>query len=275
VKDALSQEESSSHKSGDETSFIQVAKAIGSGIAHEIYDEITDIVKIVPQFCQEVGDCVEKFKPDCVKKLIPDERAITAEKEMEGQVEYYERIAFKGHQVIDYIFSTDQAKDFTPDAKANDPRNEFTYGTPPFPGSSGKEVIKAGKTLSQAKKYKKAGKVLDRAAHIGKDRIVPLEKSKVYEKAIKQKRHAKTVRDAMSKPAKENQKSIRSHKKNIAEHKEKIANPKEAYKDVDWDSLTPEHQARQMKRWSSEIKGWEEQIEWLEEILEERMNYGE
>ena len=41
----------------------------------------------------------------------------------------------------------------------------------------------------------------------------------------------------------------------------------------DWNDVTQQTRNGRLEHWAKEIKGWEEQIEWLEAVLEERLNY--
>jgi hypothetical protein len=70
-------------------------------------------------------------------------------------VEYW---VAKGHKAIDTVFSTDQAEHFTPEARANDPMNNFAIGFLPPPGA-------VFKTVSDTSKFARAGKAFDRAGY--------------------------------------------------------------------------------------------------------------
>ena len=119
-----------------------------SNVAHKALDEVTDLVKVFPQLCEEVKELGDRFLPESLK--LPNSG------EPVSPIENYENMVAKGHEVIDNAFSTDQAEFFTAEARANDPMNSFAIGMIPLPGSF-------TKIFSNVGQFKNAGKVLDRA----------------------------------------------------------------------------------------------------------------
>jgi len=140
--------QATSPKGWDEMSFGEKAKEVGSGFAHQAYDEIAGLVKVVPQLCEEAKELGSRFLPDI---LIPPSNG-----EMGIPMENYENLVAKGHEVIDNVFSTDQARLFTAEAKVNDPMNNFAMGELPLPGN-------LSRVFSNTTKLIENGKALDRA----------------------------------------------------------------------------------------------------------------
>jgi hypothetical protein len=147
VEDKAAQQATGS-KGWDEMSFGEKAREVGANVAHKALDEVTDLVKVFPQLCEEVKELSDRFLPESLK--LPDYG------EPVSPIENYENLVAKGHEVIDNIFSTDQAELFTAEARANDPMNNFSIGMIPLPGS-------VTKIFSNIGQLKEAGKVLDRA----------------------------------------------------------------------------------------------------------------
>lgn len=135
-------------KGWDEMSLSEKAKEVGAGFAHQAYEEIVDLVKVVPQLCEEVEELGAKFLPD---SLIPHEN-----RALRSQTENYKNLVAKGHEVIDKAFSTDQAKLFTEEIKASDHANDFAIGLIAFPG-----IFSGGKL--NVKKLANTGKTIDRS----------------------------------------------------------------------------------------------------------------
>ena len=146
VEDKTAQQVASS-KGWDEMSIGEKAKEVGSGFAHQAYDEIVDLVKVVPQLYEEVKELGSKFLPD---SLTPPNNG-----DVGSPTENYGNMIAKGHEIIDNVFSTDQARLYTAKIRTNDPRNDFAIGLIPFPG-----VFSGGKF--DPKKLSNAGKVVDR-----------------------------------------------------------------------------------------------------------------
>ncbi len=141
-------QQASSPKGWNEMSLGVKAKEVGSSFAHQAYDEIVDLVKVIPQLCEEVKELGSKFLPD---NLTPSGNG-----EMGSPLENYENLVAKGHEAIDNVFSTDLAKLYSVEAKANDPMNNFAMGELPLPGN-------LSRVFSNTAKLIKNGKILDRA----------------------------------------------------------------------------------------------------------------
>lgn len=132
----------------DELSFCEKAREVGSNIAHKTLDEISDLVKVVPQLRKEVEEMSSKFFPESL--------ILSNSGNAGNPIENYENLVAKGHEAIDEAFSTDQAELFTAEAKANNPLNNFAVGMLPLPGSF-------NTIFSNTAHFKETGKVLDRA----------------------------------------------------------------------------------------------------------------
>ena len=139
-------QEAASFKEWDDLSFGEKARELGANVAHQAFDEIIDLVKVVPQLCEEVKEVGSKLLPE---SLTPSNG------ENGSPIENYDNLVANGHQAIDNVFSTDQSEYFTVEAKANDPGNNFAVGVIPFPG-----VFSGGKF--NVKKLSDAGNVIDR-----------------------------------------------------------------------------------------------------------------
>ncbi len=149
VEDKAAQEATSS-KGFNDLSFGEKAREAGANIAHQAFDEITDLVKVVPQLCEEVKELGPIFLPNSLTP--PNNSGDTG-----SPIENFENLVAKGHETIDNVFSTDQAGLFTAEAKANNPMNDFAIAMLPSPLSGSFTKI-----FSNANRFKQAGKVLDR-----------------------------------------------------------------------------------------------------------------
>ncbi|GAB4184732.1 MAG: hypothetical protein Tsb0015_01130 [Simkaniaceae bacterium] len=147
LEDKAAQEATGS-KGWDEMSFGEKAREVGANVAHKALDEVTDLVKVFPQLCEEVKELGDRFLPESLK--------LPASGEPVSLVENYENMVAKGHEAIDKVFSTDQAELFTAEARANDSMNNFAIGMIPLPGgipkvfSNTNNLIKAGNAIDRA-----------------------------------------------------------------------------------------------------------------------------
>ena len=132
----------------DDMSLVEKAREVGAHFAHKTFDEVSDLAKAIPQLCQEARDLGEK--------ILPENLQLSSIENAASPARNYESLIARGHQAIDNVFSTDQAGRFTPEAKANDPMNNFAIGMIPLPGSF-------NKIFSNTKPFREAGKVLDKA----------------------------------------------------------------------------------------------------------------
>ncbi|HPE84679.1 MAG TPA: hypothetical protein PLO43_00675, partial [Chlamydiales bacterium] len=131
----------------DDMSLAEKAREVGAHFAHKTLDQVSDLAKVVPQLCQEVRDLGEKVLPESLRLPNTENTASPAQN--------YENLVAKGHQAIDSVFSTDQADRFTPEAKANDPMNNFAIGMIPLPNGIPKLFANTNNLI-------KAGNVIDR-----------------------------------------------------------------------------------------------------------------
>lgn len=137
-------------KGWDDMAFGEKAREMGANIAHKALDEVTDLVKAVPQLCEEVKELGAKFLPEHLK--LPNSGNTG------NPIENYENLVIKGHKAIDTVFSTDQSEFFTAEAVENDFMNNFTIGVLPPPGA-------VFKVFSDTSKFARAGKAFDRAGY--------------------------------------------------------------------------------------------------------------
>jgi len=147
IEDQIAQQSSPSQEWND-LSFGEKARELGAHLAHQAYEEITELASVVPQLCEEIKDLESKLLPE---NLTPPKNEFSGDPK--GN---YENLIAKGHKAIDTIFSSDQADLFTAEAKANDPRNNFAIGFIPPPGA-------VFKNFANSNKFIRAGKAIDRA----------------------------------------------------------------------------------------------------------------
>jgi hypothetical protein len=141
----------------DDWAFSEKAREVGAHLAHKILDTAATLGSPIPQFCSEIADVTSRIFPesstaDCLlfSQNTPTEN-------------YQETVAFL-HEKIDTLFSTDQADLYTPEAKANDPRNDFTLGILPPPGMLGgmvenQKLLQAGQAFDRGG-FTRAGRAL-------------------------------------------------------------------------------------------------------------------
>lgn len=136
----------------DGFSFREKVREVGSHIAHQAFDEITDLVKIVPQLCEDVKEIGAKF-------LSSDFNLSNSLSTMDSMdsIENFENMVAKGHETIDKSFLTDQAEFFTTEAKKNAPK--FAIGVIPLPG------MIYGNGNINVKEFSKLGMAPDRAGY--------------------------------------------------------------------------------------------------------------
>ena len=92
---------------GEKQSFGETAKEMGSYLVHEALENVSQMVSIIPAICEEMKKVEEKILPkkDSICEGSPSEN--------------YEKTFTSGHEIIDKVFSTDQAKYYTSEAKEN------------------------------------------------------------------------------------------------------------------------------------------------------------
>lgn len=126
----------------------EMARELGSKFAHETFDGISEFVSIVPNAAQEIKDVGSQFVPNGF--IPPASRDLTADPQ-----EKYENFVVRGHGMIDNIFSTNQADQYTPEGRDT----RFNTGIIPLPGM----IYKNG-TIN-VKKFSNLGKSADRAGY--------------------------------------------------------------------------------------------------------------
>ncbi len=100
----------------------QKAKEITSHLAHEAWNAVTEVVSVVPETFQEVGDVASKF--------------LSGNSDLLGSPkENFDNIVAEGHELIDRVFDTDQAIVYSSE---NHHRDDFVYGMLPPPTLVGK-----------------------------------------------------------------------------------------------------------------------------------------
>jgi len=147
LKELLVEEKSSQDLYQGE--FNENVREIGAYMAHKALDEISELVKIVPQFCEEVKEIGSKFLPDSLKKFTI--------KESVSPLERHDYIVAIGHDAIDNVFTTNQAGTFLEKVKENEVNKNWVIGLLPPPSPR-----LLSKALSDTSHLKEAGKVLDR-----------------------------------------------------------------------------------------------------------------
>ena len=126
--------------------FGEKARNLGSILAHETLDGISEVASTIPQLGEELKSLGSRILPE--NMLPPTENPF-----MRSPTVNHDNLGAKGHQLIDQVFSTDQAEQYTADAKAHDPMNDFTIGLLPPPGNFSKglntskfrEIVEVGK----------------------------------------------------------------------------------------------------------------------------------
>ena len=147
IEDQIAQQSNPSQEWND-LSFGEKARELGAHLAHQTYEEITELVGVVPQLCEEIKDLGSKLLP---------ENLTLPKNELSGDPkDNYENLVAKGHKAIDTIFTTDQADLFTAEAMENDLAHNFAIGFIPPPGA-------VFKNFANSNKFIRAGKALDRA----------------------------------------------------------------------------------------------------------------
>lgn len=133
-------------ESPEDPAFGEKVRNFGSLLAHETLDGVSELASVVPQLAEEINAIGDRLAPNS----LPDSE------HHKSPMENYEGLIATGHQKIDDAFSTDLAERYTPEGKANDPRNNFTVGMLPPPGLLGGPSV-------NIEKFSEAGKAIDRA----------------------------------------------------------------------------------------------------------------
>lgn len=148
-------EQISPFKGRNDPSFGEKTREYGSHLAHKVFDEVTDLVKMAPQLCEEIKEIGSRLVPEHFS--LPDYGASNS------PLENYESLVAQGHQVIDRAFSTDQSERFSTHSKEQGFAGNFAVGMLPLPGGIPKffentsKLIEAGAALDRAG-FTKAGR---------------------------------------------------------------------------------------------------------------------
>ncbi|NGX37095.1 MAG: hypothetical protein K1000chlam2_00245, partial [Chlamydiae bacterium] len=167
--------------------FGEKARNLGSILAHETLDGISEVASAIPQLGEELKSLGSRFLPE---NMLPS----TENPFMRSPTVNHDNLDAKGHQLIDQVFSTDQAEQYTADAKAHNPMNDFTIGLLPPPGKFSK-----GLNTSKFREIVEVGKetvVLAEDLGFTAREIAQLEKSASLEKTI-----GNTFENLVCKPA--------------------------------------------------------------------------
>nr|NGX47815.1 hypothetical protein [Chlamydiota bacterium] len=148
IEDQIAQQSSPSQEWND-LSFGEKARELGAHLAHQAYEEITELVGVVPQLCEEIKDLGSKLLPE---NLTPPNNELSG-----NPKDNYENLVAKGHKAIDTVFSSDQADLFTAEAMENDLSHNFAIGMIPLPG-----MINSNGAIN-VKEFSNLGRVADRA----------------------------------------------------------------------------------------------------------------
>ncbi len=125
--------------------FGEKVRRFGSRLAHETFEEVSELAVIIPA-------CLEGIKN--LGELVVGEGEFPFNDFVfpsSSPMENYEQSVAAGHQIIDEVFSTDQACHYTPEAKTHDIRNEFTYAILPPPGAFRALLTESEAALSRSK----------------------------------------------------------------------------------------------------------------------------
>lgn len=128
--------------------FTEMIREVGSNVAHQAYDELAELVMVVPQLCDEVRGLGSKYLPETLPTL--------NEKEWRSSIENYENLVSKGHEAIDKIFSTNQSELFLTTTVSDYPNNRFGASMVPLP--SGIPTL-----FSNTRRLIEAGNIIDRS----------------------------------------------------------------------------------------------------------------
>jgi len=121
----------------ESSSFLQHIRDAGALFAHQAFDGLTSVVSDIPRLEQEIINLTNRFLPPAVDHPF---RYINLPQQFEEQ-------KASGHQLVDQVFGTDQAKLYTQEAKELQTAG-FTYGTLPPPGFfAGLTVASEGRLL--------------------------------------------------------------------------------------------------------------------------------
>ncbi|MDE3056056.1 MAG: hypothetical protein KGI80_05150 [Verrucomicrobiota bacterium] len=121
----------------ESSSFLTQVRAAGSYIAHETLDLVANIASEIPRLREEIRGLAERF-------ATPDSQLMSA-----SSVKDFEDRVASGHEFIDKVFNTEQARFYTSEAKESSVENLFSYAVLPPPGAlSGTAAVGDGRLLA-------------------------------------------------------------------------------------------------------------------------------
>ena len=149
------------------------AREVGSYIAHDVLDEVAELMVLFPEALGEIKQISEKILPD--NMLLKDNCLFG------GPKENYEKTVMECHEAIDKIFSTDYAENYSPCAKElkalfGAQKTEAVLPPPGdlFAGSTGKDVAK--KVAKNSNQAIQAGRALEKEAANFTEALVKTER---------------------------------------------------------------------------------------------------
>lgn len=131
--------------SWDDLSFGEKTRELGAFLAHQAFEEISDLASIAPQFAEEVHNVANH--------LLPDQSEDPLQK---SPMDNFDTLIANGHQAIDKVFSTDQAEIYSPEFRRDNLQEPFAIGMIPLPGG-------LQNVLSRARNIIESGRIFDRA----------------------------------------------------------------------------------------------------------------
>lgn len=120
----------------DENSFLRLQERLrvaASKVTHDTLNNISDLAIVVPGLMDELSNIKNEFLPESLTALIPSHPEQDNEN-FNSYLEKYEDNVSNLHDVIDNIFSTDLANNYTPESKAFQNEN-LTRAILPPPGA--------------------------------------------------------------------------------------------------------------------------------------------
>ncbi|MCB1108113.1 MAG: hypothetical protein KDK44_00470, partial [Chlamydiia bacterium] len=102
------------------------ARQLGAHFAHKTFEDISEFVSIAPALYNEIQSACN-FGSDGFER----------NDLMKDPIESYQKLLAKGHEKIDTLFATNQAANYTPEAKKGLWKENPICGTLPLPGALG------------------------------------------------------------------------------------------------------------------------------------------
>ena len=106
-------------------SFEEKVRNLGSFLAHETFDGISELAAFIPQLNEEIKEIGTKIIPESIlgshSELLTD------------PIENYEKLIAAGHEKIDEVFSTNLKEYYTSEASTDNLGHDFAIGILPLP----------------------------------------------------------------------------------------------------------------------------------------------